>query len=89
MPFQIATASSQPLVAGTQQPALDPRVQFVELLGGEADRSAVEAGEVDGVDGGHVRDLPPAGRLAPGPAHCYTPNASKSNTRVWSMSKDP
>jgi hypothetical protein len=42
------------LVAGAEQPALDPRVQVVELLGGEADGSAVESGDVDGVGGGHV-----------------------------------
>jgi len=42
------------LVAGAHQPALYPRLQAVELLGGEADGSAVESGEIDGVGGGHV-----------------------------------
>jgi hypothetical protein len=45
------------LLASAEQPALDPRVQVIELLGGEADGFAVEPGELDGVGGGHVRDL--------------------------------
>jgi hypothetical protein len=49
------------LVAGAQQPALDPRAQVVEVLGSEADGAAVEAGGSDGAGGHDVTSPKPVG----------------------------
>src|SRR6266536_335776 len=49
------------LAAGTQQPALDPRVQVLQLLRGEADVPALESGDVDGVGSHGVTSSEPVG----------------------------
>jgi hypothetical protein len=43
------------LVAGHQQPTLDPRAQVLQLLGAQRAVSAVNSGELDGAGHGHDR----------------------------------
>jgi hypothetical protein len=56
------------LLARSEQPALDPRVQVLPLLQSEADGSAVKSGEVDGASSGHDgASSEPVGCPRPGP----------------------